>query len=137
MLSQASGYAVSALGFLATQGGKPLLVKEIAAACGIPAAYLSKIINTLARKHLVRTQRGIGGGVTLTVDPQELKLYTICQALDDPILEQRCMLGTAECSDERACPAHEFWKPHRLRVVEFLKTTSIADIAAFESRRRW
>jgi DNA-binding IscR family transcriptional regulator len=86
---------------------------------------------------LVHTQRGIGGGVTLTCEPKDLALYAICEALDDPILHQRCMLGTEECSDDRACPAHEFWKPHRLQTVQFLKDTSVADIAAFESKRRW
>jgi Rrf2 family protein len=137
MLSQSVGYAASALGYLAASGGKPLLVKEMAVACDIPPAYLAKIINILARKGVVATQRGIGGGVTLAHAAASLSLYDLCAALDDPIVQSRCMLNTAECSDERACPAHEFWKPHRLREVEFLKQTSVADVAAFETNRRW
>ncbi len=46
------------------------------------------------------------------------------------------MLGVSECSDERACPAHRFWSQHRDETVAFLKRTTIADIAAFETRRR-
>ncbi len=137
MLTQAAGYASCALGYVAAAGGKPLLVKEMAEACAIPAAYLAKIVHSLARKGLVQTQRGIGGGVTLATPPSELTLYDLCVALDDPIVHARCMLGTAECSDERACPAHEFWQNHRARQVEFLRRTTIADIAAFETRRRW
>lgn len=137
MLSQAVGYAATALGYVAAAGGKPVLVKEIAEACDIPAPYLAKIIHSLSRLGLVLTQRGIGGGVTLARAAQEITLYDLCQAMGDPIVQKRCMLGTAECSDERACPAHKFWVVHRGKQVEFLKQTNLADIAAFETRRRW
>lgn len=137
MLSQSVGYAATALGYVAAAGGKPLLVKEMATACSIPPAYLAKIINTLARKNLVSTQRGVGGGVTLARPPDTLTLYDLCESLDDPIVRKRCMLGTAECSDERACPAHLFWSDHRDKQIVFLRQTTVADIAAFETRRRW
>ncbi|HVU64431.1 MAG TPA: Rrf2 family transcriptional regulator [Phycisphaerales bacterium] len=136
MLGQAAGYATAALGYLATAGGKPLLVKEIADACAIPGPYLGKIVNTLRRVGLVQTQRGVGGGVTLARHPQEISLYTIAELLKDPICNRRCMLGTAECSEERACPAHRFWSEHREHTLDFLRKTTIADMAAFETRRR-
>jgi DNA-binding IscR family transcriptional regulator len=47
------------------------------------------------------------------------------------------MLGTAVCSDDRACPAHKFWTNNRSKVLDFLKNTLVADVAAFETRRRW
>jgi Rrf2 family protein len=137
MLSQAVGYAATALGYVAAAGGNPVLVKEIAQACDIPGPYLAKIIHSLSRLGLVLTQRGIGGGVTLARPAQEITLYDLCRALGDPIVQQRCMLGIAECSDERACPAHKFYVNHRARQIEFLKQTNLADIAAFETRRRW
>jgi Rrf2 family protein len=136
MLGQAAGYATAALGYLATAGGKPMLVKEIAEACAIPGPYLAKIINSLRRVGLVTTQRGVGGGVTLARQAQEISLYTIAELLGDPICHKRCMLGVAECSDERACPAHKFWGEHRETTLAFLRNTTIADIAAFETRRR-
>jgi Rrf2 family protein len=137
MLSQAVGYAATALGLVAAAGGKPVLVKEIADAADIPGAYLAKVINVLSHKGLVLTQRGIGGGVCLSRPAQELTLYDLCVALDDPCVDARCMLGTAPCSDDRSCPAHKFWTAHRAKHIEFLKQTTIADIAAFESRKRW
>ena len=136
MLGQAAGYAVTALGYLATAGGTPLLVKEIAEACDIPAPYLAKIINSMRRMGLVDTQRGVGGGVTLARRPQEITLYSVAELLGDPICNARCMLGVAQCSDERACPAHKFWTDHRAVTLEFLQKTTIADMAAFETRRR-
>ncbi len=136
MLGQAAGYASTALGYLATAGGSPLLVKEIATACDIPGPYLAKIINSLRRVGLVETQRGVGGGVTLAKRPSDIALYTIAELLGDPICQRRCMLGVSECSDERACPAHKFWCQHRDETIDFLRRTTVADIAAFETRRR-
>ncbi|HMN41091.1 MAG TPA: Rrf2 family transcriptional regulator [Phycisphaerales bacterium] len=136
MLGQATGYAATTLGYVATAGGAPLLVKEIAEACDIPAPYLAKIVNTLRRVGLVETRRGVGGGVTLARRPQDISLLAIAELLGDPICQKRCMLGVAECSDERSCPAHKFWVHHREATIAFMRKTTVADIAAFETRRR-
>ncbi|MBA4120611.1 MAG: Rrf2 family transcriptional regulator [Isosphaera sp.] len=137
MLSQAVGYAITALGTIASAGGRPVLVKEIAEAARLPAPYLAKIVHALAKKGLVVTQRGVGGGVSLARPAVGITLMEVATALDDPITSPTCMLGTAECSDARACPAHRFWTASRANVLEFLRQTTVADIAAFESRRRW
>lgn len=137
MLSQSVGYAISALGCIASAGGKPVLVKEIAEAARIPPSYLAKIIHAMARRGLVITQRGVGGGVTLARPAIEISLYDVCVALDDSAVKPVCMLGNAECSDERACPAHKYWTAERSRNSHFLGSTTVADIAAFEARRQW
>ncbi len=137
MLSQGVGYAILALGQIAAAGGNPVLVKEIAEAAAIPAPYLAKIIHALGRRGLVVTQRGVGGGVTLARPATDISLHDVCIAMDDPVVRPTCMLGNATCSDERACPAHKFWTAHRNKVYDFLRITSVADIASFEARRRW
>jgi DNA-binding IscR family transcriptional regulator len=45
------------------------------------------------------------------------------------------MLENAPCSDERSCPAHQFWKTHREAQVEFLRRTTIAAMAEFTRRQ--
>jgi Rrf2 family transcriptional regulator, iron-sulfur cluster assembly transcription factor len=137
MLSQSAAYAASALAFITAMGGKPVQVRAVSAACDIPAAYLAKIVHLLARKGLVTTQRGVGGGVALARPPQEVFLHDLCTALDDPLVRPRCMLGNAACTEDRTCPAHEFCVTYRGKLAEFLANTSIADIASFEARRRW
>ncbi|GDX98381.1 putative HTH-type transcriptional regulator [Phycisphaerae bacterium] len=136
MLSQASGYAASALGFVACSDSKSVLVKDIAEATAIPAPYLAKIVQVLSKRGIVRTQRGIGGGVTLARAPEDITLHDICVALDDPAVLNRCMLGTAICSDDRACPCHSFWKANRGEFQDFLRKTTVADMAEFEKRAK-
>lgn len=134
MLSLTTGYAIKALGFLAHDAGKAVFTKQLSEGTGIPAPYLAKLINILARKGFVETQRGISGGVLVTPDMARTTIFEICEALDDSITQSRCMLATAACSDERACPAHSFWKRQREREVEFLRQTTLSDIGDFESQ---
>jgi len=134
MLSQSVGYAAAALGIVAAAKGKPLLIRDIADAADIPTPYLAKLIHILGRKGVVETQRGIGGGVVLVGNPKDLTLFDICNYLDDPVTRKRCMLGSGECSDERACPCHQFWVGHRKKEIEFLKRTTVAELARFERK---
>ena len=134
MLGQSVGYAAVALGIIAQGNDKPMLVKDIAELGNIPGPYLAKLVHILGRKGLVETQRGIGGGVLLKKDPSKISLYDLCKCFDDPVLAERCMLGNAECSDERACPCHKFWKTKCKQEIEFLKRTTIKELAAFERR---
>lgn len=135
MLSGAVCYAAKALAHLAANSERALLVRQVAEATGIPGPYLAKIVNTLARRGFVTTQRGVGGGVSLARSAEEVTLLDLCVALDDPIVETRCLLEQTPCSDVRACPAHEFWVVHREKEIAFLERTSVADIAAFEAQQ--
>lgn len=132
MLSQAVGYAALSLGYLAGRPDGTALVREIAEACEIPAPYLSKIVNQLSRAGLVRTQRGVGGGARLSREAHSITLFDLCDVLNDPAIQAKCMLGVAECSDRRNCPAHEFNSRRREGLIKYLKSMSIADIAEFQ-----
>lgn len=111
-----------------------MLVREIAELADVPAPFLAKLVHILGRKGVVETQRGIGGGVVLVGKPETISLYDLCEFFDDPILKDRCMLSNAVCSDERACACHKFWMKHRGREIEYLKRTTIAQLAKFEAR---
>jgi Rrf2 family protein len=128
MLSQTIGYAVLALGHLA-RVEEPIFVRDIAAATAIPGPYLAKLINQLSRKGLVMTQRGLRGGVLLARRPDEITLMDLCEALDDPIVHKRCMLGFAQCAADLGCPAHKFWAKERTGICEFLSRTTLSDVA--------
>ena len=136
MISLPAGYAIKALGVLAEANGGPLLIRQIAERTGLPTPYLAKIANTLAQRGVLRTQRGVGGGVRLMDEAARISLYRICEALDDPITQRLCMLRTEKCSDDRSCPAHQFWTQQRDRQLQFLQTTTLADVAEFEARQR-
>ena len=131
-----TGYAATALGYLALRDGGPTQVREMARRIEIPAPYLSKIVHQLGRKGLVETRRGTGGGVRLAVDPAQTTLYQLCEVLGDPVLEPHCLLGLGLCNDDVACPAHSFNRALRARQLKFLHETTLLAVGRFDRRRR-
>lgn len=133
-LSQTAGYGILALSCLDRE--RWMLARELAVRTGVPKPYLSKILHALARAQLIRAKRGYLGGFMLARPAEDITLLDIVDAVDGTAWAGRCLLGLAACSDERACPMHEFWKAERARIRERLARTSLRDVAQFEDRRR-
>jgi len=132
LISQTSSYAIRSLSALARQGGTPVPVGALADLASVPSPFLGKIMSLLARRKIVINRRGKRGGCVLARDPSHITLYDICIALDDPAVQSTCLLGSEPCSDDRACPAHAFWRGHQTKLIAFLMTTTIQDVARFD-----
>ena len=65
MLTRQVGVAATCLGLIARAGEGGLQIPQIAERTGISKPTLAKVIYALARKKLVKTRRGVGGGVEL------------------------------------------------------------------------
>ena len=133
-LSQTAGYVIVAMSQMNPPEGPPRLVKDVAKDAGIPSAYLSKVVHQLGESGLLYSRRGRNGGVTLARSPDEINLLQICEAVEGREWLGRCLLGLEVCSDERACPTHEFWKPLREKVRSRLSSLTLADIMRFEGK---
>ena len=135
-ITQASEYAIRALTYLAQRHGDGYqLGREIASDLGVPAPYLSKILVSLVGRDILESQRGRGGGFRLTVDPDTVTLYDVVDSQEDLGRARRCILGQDECSDERACPMHEYWKVASANWQERLRSTTLADVVTFCEKR--
>ncbi len=133
MFSKKVAYAIRCLVYLAERD-EPVLIREISEVTGIPHPYLAKIVNELTRKNFVTSQRGIGGGITLAKNSELITLCEICIAFDDPFLQQRCLVGMPDCSDETGCVFHPFWSKQKEKITKFLSANTIDKIA--KARRK-
>jgi Rrf2 family protein len=134
-VSQTTGYAILALTCLEGSPDQWVLAKDIAACTEVPPSYLSKILHLLRKSGLVAAKRGYRGGVRLARPAAKISLLDVTLAMEGRSGLTDCVLNLSECSDERACPSHRFWKAARQRIQAQLETISLADMAAFE--RRW
>ena len=92
--SRSAEYAIRAFVHLAqVNEGKYAMVKNIAEQEDIPAHFLAKILQQLARKGLLRSSKGPTGGFALRVDPSEIRLLDIVEALDGLAPYQQCASG--------------------------------------------
>jgi Rrf2 family protein len=133
--SKASEYAVRACVHLARcPSGELVSVKQIARQEHIPLWFLAKILHELVGRRLLRSRKGPTGGFTLGLDPSEIRLLDIVQALDGIACYEQCAMGHVECSEEHPCPMHEVWKDMRSRILDYLRSNTIGDLVGSNRR---
>ena len=105
---------------------------------GVPLPSLSKVLNSLGQAGLVKAKRGYKGGFMLARSGDEITLRQVAEAVDPKLNQPRCFLGFAECSEERSCPAHDFWCRTRKKTMAYLEDLTVADVGDFEwNRQNW
>ncbi len=135
MLTQTSEYALRAMVYLARQAeGRFAGVKEIAAATGVPANYLAKILQQLARTGVLDSQKGFGGGFRPARKLAEINLLEVVDPLENITKFRQCVLGQRLCNDAVACPLHESWKRISGEYLGALTNTTLQDVADFRRK---
>ena len=130
ILSRTSQYAVQALIYMATQpAATPVLNKDIAAQLGVPAPYLAKILQGLAKGNLLFSFRGRLGGFCLRESGEQINLMQILLLTEGPAFTQSCLLGLKKCSDATACPLHFRWLPVKEKILDLLRDTTLEKLA--------
>jgi Rrf2 family transcriptional regulator, nitric oxide-sensitive transcriptional repressor len=123
MFSQTVEYALRAVVHLASNAPNAQTTEEIAKSTRVPQAYLSKVLQGLVQGGVVKSQRGIGGGMSLAKKPAELTILEVVNAVDPIQRINTCPLGLA-AHGVRLCPLHRR-VDNALAMVEdaFRKTT--------------
>jgi len=131
LYSRPCEYAIRTMAYLArVSPDKRVQVQEIAASEGIPAPFLAKVLQQLARSNLVNSFKGPGGGFSLNRPPSAINLYEIFRVVDGVEDLDRCAVGLAECNDFAPCPLHDTWKSVRVHLLQYLKKTTLKEMAS-------
>ena len=132
MLSRTSTYAINILGFLVRSQGERTRAEQIAKGTGIPANYLSKILNQLRKQGLVDAEKGWGGGFELRQEALVRPIRDILEIFDgvDSSGTVECLFGLENCDSENPCPLHSYWERIRDLREDMLDRTTIADLGS-------
>lgn len=134
MLSVTTEHAFRALVCLARKPmNETVLGRELATEAEVPMKYLSKILNDLKRAGILDATRGMGGGYRLHKRADEIRLIEVVEVFEGKQARLGCLLGKEKCSDDAACPAHDYWKHVKQMYLNFMEKTTIADIAGNEN----
>lgn len=132
-LSHTTGYAILALGFVGSRPDQWIQAHDIAAMTGLPKPYLSKILHAMGKAGLLKTKRGYRGGVRLARPADQVTLLDVASAVTLPDERPQCILGMKECSEEKSCPMHNFWKQMREQLQQQLSKLTLAEVARYQS----
>lgn len=133
-LTRKGEYAIRGIVYLARQpAGQMSLISEIAAAMDVPPQFLAKIFQSFSKLGLVHSYRGSGGGFVLARPAAEITLREVVEAVEGPIIPNRCLLGAGACARDRVCIAHRVWKRVQTSVVDILQEVTLEQLAQEEA----
>jgi Rrf2 family protein len=129
MFSQTVEYALRAVVHLADHAPSPRTTEQVAAATLVPKAYLSKVLQALCHAKIVRSKRGLGGGMVLTKAPSRVTILQVVNAVEPIGRIRQCPLGLA-AHGIRLCPLHKRLDKALATVEEAFRQTTLAEILA-------
>ena len=130
LFSRPCEYALQSVLFLALRApGEMTSIREIAARFDIPHHFLSKILQGLANKGILKSATGPGGGFALAVSPKTLSLYDVVEAVDGDAFITRCVMGFPECNDRHPCAAHPQWGVLRAGIQDMFRDRNVLEMA--------
>jgi Rrf2 family protein len=125
-LTRKGEYAIRGIVYLATQPADQVcLLSDIAAAVDVPQTFLAKIFQQFSKIGLVRSYRGTGGGFVLGRPPEKITLLEVVEAVEGPIIPNRCATTAGECSRSDTCNVHPVWIDVQTQVKDILAGVSL------------
>jgi Rrf2 family iron-sulfur cluster assembly transcriptional regulator len=138
MLSQTARYALRILGHLAARPGRWALGRDIARETGVPANYLSKILNQLRKAGFVTSQKGWGGGFLLDERSRRRPISEVLELFEGRRDTEACIFELRSCDAANPCPLHHRWDGVRREYEAMLSAVTVGDLgnAKTHSQRR-
>lgn len=128
MISRTGSHTLKALTVLSRlPEGRYVGAAELARRARAPANYLGKVLRQLSRVGLVEGRKGGHGGFRLTRSAASIVLFDVLDPIEDLRHMNQCLLGRSRCT--ATCPVHRGWARARDSYLEFLRTTTLADLA--------
>lgn len=130
-LTRKGDYAIRGIIYLASQpADKISLLSDIAAAVDVPQTFLAKIFQQFSKSGIVKSYRGTGGGFLLAHPPEQITLLAVVEAVEGPIMPNRCVMAPGECDRDSFCTVHPVWRDVQQRVRQMLADISLKDLAS-------
>jgi Rrf2 family iron-sulfur cluster assembly transcriptional regulator len=129
-LSTKGRYAVMAMVDIGLNGeGRTVSLAEISDRQDISQEYLEQLFVKLRKAGLVQSARGPGGGYRLARDADDIVIYDVIAAVDEPMKMTRCEGDAVDgCVRGERCCTHDLWSSIGRQVNTFLTNVTLDDV---------
>ena len=133
-LTRAGEYAVRCMMYLSCLGMDKIGSRiEIAQVMDIPAQFLGKIAQQLARAGYIEIIQGPKGGFRLVVPPEKVTLLGVIEAVIGEIYLNDCLMRPESCHRSPTCTVYKVWQKARHQLRETLEQATFATLNAEHS----
>ena len=130
-LTSKGRYAVMAMADLAKNNVKePTSLTEISLRQGISLSFLEQLFLKLRKNNLVKSVRGPLGGYVLSKPPEEIKLLSIINAVDEKIKTVKCRKESRKGCNGKSikCITHNLWDDLETHINKFFEDNTLNDV---------
>ena len=130
-LTSKGRYAVMAMADLAKNNvKKPTSLSEISLRQGISISFLEQLFLKLRKDNLVKSVRGPLGGYVLNKPPEEIKLLSIINAVDEKIKTVKCRKESKKGCNGKSikCITHNLWDDLETHINKFFEDNTLNDV---------
>lgn len=131
-------YALMALKHMrAKTPGELTSAKEICDAYHTPFDGMSRVLQTLAQKGILKSEQGAQGGYQITRDLSKVSLQEVIESISGKIEIAKCLnSGASDCDIKSSCNIISPITVLNKKLTEFYKTLSVAELIESKSRIR-
>lgn len=133
VISDTAEYALRAVVWLVQTPDESQTTRQIAEGTRTPLDYQSKVLQSLAKSGITKSQRGTRGGIRLNVSPDGLSVLDVINAVDPIQRIHSCPLGLKE-HGSCLCPMHRGLNDAVKTVEAAFKETLVVDLLKTRSK---
>jgi Rrf2 family protein len=109
-ISRQADYAIRIVVHLASlPEGDQEAVRRIAEERLLPLSFVRRIVARLAAAGILRTSRGMGGGIQLARPAADISLLDVVRVIEGPIGLNQCVTAQHTCPFATRCPVQAAW----------------------------
>ena len=122
-------YSVLLITELVQRGDEITSAGSLAEKFGLSADFIANLMKNLSRKGLVRATRGKKGGYSLIIDPENITLKDVIQAVDGPISITGCIESDHSlCKCYNVCGSRVKMMDVSRQINRILEDTNLGEI---------
>jgi len=134
-LSTRGRYGTRMLLDLALQQDKPVVLRDIARREQISLPYLERLIAPLIAGGIIRSTRGIRGGVSLARAPEKISLGEVVPLLEGSITPVECVDNPEVCTRSKFCVTRDIWGELKQAMEGVLQSITLKDLVERQKRK--
>jgi len=127
-ISKLTDYGTVVLAELAAAGNTVSSANDVAAATGLAAPTVSKLLKLLSKAGLVVSTRGARGGYRLARQPADISAAEVIDALEGPVSITDCSADDKSCDFESTCNVGGAWQRINIAIRRALDDVSLEDL---------
>lgn len=113
----------------------PVPLKDIARRQQISLSYLEHLITPLVGGGIVKSSRGIGGGISLAKSPEEIKLNEVLGLLEGSLALSKCVADPTVCNRSEFCVTRDIWTELKTAMDGVLESTTLQGLMERQQKK--